>query len=71
MHFEGDLTEDKGTESNILAEGSEWFAKGLWDLKQGEHGVSEESVGVATFHGLTFALSALVYEQNSVRRSGP
>lgn len=54
-----DLNEDKGTKSSILAEGLEWFEKGLLDLKQVKPKgfVNDQPIGVTTSLGLTLAFS--------------
>lgn len=59
-HFEGDLTEDKETESNILAEGPERVARNLLGLKDGDHREDPTSPD------LTLALGTLVFDQTSL-----
>lgn len=43
-HFEGDLTEDKAKESNILSEEPKWIAKGLLSIIDQEQIVRDEPI---------------------------
>lgn len=53
------MTVDKHTESNILAEGPEWVAKGLLDLKEHELFSRDEPI----FLGLQLALGTPRFDQ--------
>lgn len=65
--FERDLAEDKGTESNIHAEGPEWVAKGLLDLKEHEQTSRDES----SFPDISLALGRPIFYQTSFSKIRP
>lgn len=59
MNVEGDLPVDKGTGSNLLAEGPKWVAKGLIKLKEHDVFIEEK----ARSHDLQLVLATPKLDQ--------
>lgn len=61
-HFEGEIVEEKGADSNILAEGPERVARNLLELKDRYQSIRDEP----TSPDLTLALGKPMYDETPV-----